>query len=83
MLTTNNKNNTCNCEVHRNSPERVGFKKWRKWNARFVSRLKKRIKLLKDMGYGDDCCELSCREYTLEENACIAAEIRWNKRNKK
>lgn len=73
----------CNCEVHRNSPERVGFKKWRKWNAKFVSRLKKRINYLKSLGEGDDCPELTCHEFTLEENACISAEIRYKKRNKR
>lgn len=34
----------CNCEICRNSMDRVGYKKYRKWNARYVSKLKKRFK---------------------------------------
>lgn len=79
----------CNCEICRNRPERVGFKKWRKWNARYVKRLKRSIKRLKDFGVKTHGAiheetpegELAALEWTLTETMLQAGEIRHAKNN--
>lgn len=43
-------NKPCFCEVCVNSPKRVGYKKYRKWNAAQTSCMKKRLKRLRDSG---------------------------------
>lgn len=43
-------NKPCFCEVCVNSPKRVGYKKYRKWNAAYISRVKKQLKRLRDSG---------------------------------
>lgn len=81
----------CNCEICRNSMDRVGYKKYRKWNARYISKLKKDLKRLKDKGikHGKLCSEnkdehiFACLLDSLTHAICISHECRMIKKSRK
>lgn len=74
----------CNCELCRHSPARIGFKAWRKWNARYIADLKRAIKRLKDSGvkmpgfvHEDNLRgRLAVLEETLWEQRLLNVEVR-------
>lgn len=83
------KTKICNCEICRDSMDRVGYKKYRKWNARYISKLKKDLKRLKDKGvkYGKLCSEnkdehtFACLLDSLLHAVCIYHECKLIKKN--
>ena len=82
---------TCNCEICSHSMDRVGYKKYRKWNAKYISKLKKDLKRLKDKGvkYGKLWSEnkdehtFACLLDNLTHAVCISHECRMIKKNNK
>ena len=82
---------TCNCEICSHSMDRVGYKKYRKWNAKYISKLKKDLKRLKDKGikYGKLCSEnkdehtFACLLDSLTHAIYIAYECRMIKKSRK
>lgn len=81
----------CNCEICSHSMDRVGYKKYRKWNARYISKLKKDLKRLKDKGirHGKLCSEnkdehiFACLLDSLTHAICISHECRMLKKSRK
>ena len=78
----------CNCDVCRHSYKIIGFKKYRKWNSKFVGRMRKRLHRLKSEGItsGYLCSdnkkevEWACLKDNIEEAMCLYYEARGLKR---
>ena len=83
-------NKPCFCEICVNSPERVGYKKYRKWNAAFISRMKKQLKRLRDRGIREGSLESEIPDEfsyavlteDLYEAGVLYTEARLKKKNK-
>lgn len=78
----------CNCELCRHSYKRIGYKKYRKWNARYTSYLRKQLRKLKCMGIRRGTLdsenplevEYACVQDTLSASIVVYTEARLDKK---
>ena len=80
----------CNCEICRNSMRRVGYKKFRKWSAKFIQKTRKELKKLQDKGIkngylgskNEDEVNYACLRENIEHAQVIYTECRLDKKHK-